>query len=63
MPLDSIKIPTLPQSEAMLAKLYRAHVVPSKVPSRLLARGQGHSNRRLNGTFFQGEALDLDVEE
>lgn len=60
-PADMQLLPPLSYSRDALTRLYRAHVIPNKVPSKLLPRGQGSRRDRINGTFFDGEALDNDA--
>lgn len=61
VPLDTLKLPTAPQSINLLAKMYRQHTIPTKVPSTLLPRGQGGNRDRVSSTFFNGNALDNDA--
>ncbi len=57
-----ITIPPQPYSEGKLKKQYGKHIIPDKIPSRLLPRGQGSERNRINSTFFRGEALSKDAD-
>ena len=59
--LSGQSLPTIPQSEARLDRMYKVHTIPSKVPSSLAPKGQGSRYGRNSATFFDGTALDDDL--
>ena len=60
-PADMQLVPPIPYSRESLTRLYRKHVIPNKVPSKLLPRGQGARTDRMFGVFFNGESIDDDA--
>lgn len=54
-------IPTAQFSFDNMARLYRVHTIPNKIPSKLMPRGQGGRRGQISGTFFNGQALADDA--
>ena len=60
-PAETLKVPPAPFSLNELASLYQVHVIPNKIMSRLLPRGQGSQTRIGERTFFNGQTIANDT--
>lgn len=60
--IQDLMLPTAQFSYDNMARLYRVHTIPNKIPSKLLPLGQGSRRDQIAGTFFNGQALDNDAD-
>lgn len=59
--IQELALPSARFSYDNMAGIYQVHEIPSKIPSKLLSRGQGSRGHGLHGAFFNGQALDKDA--